>query len=330
MRAFRLGAAVLALGTTCGLIGMQVLGCGGDDSAVASGPDASEASLTDTTTTVDAAPPPSEASVEGDADAAGGMMGMGDADAGSSMGDAADAGTTCAITVPTAGEFFHSYAATLCQSLKGCCNTGPRFDTANCVASYAVPGSGGFLAVGLPSKYLDGGRVAYDPAAACQCLEAVSAINCGTVPADTLSAIQQKCLAAVHGDVAIAGPADGGDAGQPACASSYECATGAYCTKEYTSVPAADASLGSCEPLVADGGSCASNNQCSYLGNGVGSLHCGPGSVCSTRSAAGVTCAINTDCASNLCTSASCSSGEVVASPALCTYFTLPDAGDGG
>jgi hypothetical protein len=336
MKALRFGAATVALGSASALFVMQVIGCGGDDTASQSAPDASDASMmTDSTTTPDAPSPSSEASAEGDADAA--APTKGDADAastGGGDGGGGDGAVACPITVPTADQFFHTYAATLCQSLKGCCNTGPKFDMQGCLGIYAVPGSGGFLGVGQPSKYLDGGRVAYDPGSACQCLEAVSAINCGTVLADTLGTVQQTCLAAVHGNVAIAITADGGDAGdagqQPGCASSYECVKGAFCTREYLTVPAADASLGNCEPLVADGGACANSNQCSYLGNGVGSLHCSAGGVCSTRSAAGVTCGVGTDCASNLCTASSCSSGEVVASPALCTYFTLPDAGDGG
>ena len=140
--------------------------------------------------------------------------------------------SACSVTVPTADDFFHTYASTLCQSLEGCCNTGPAFDMAGCLSLYAVPGSGGLLGVGQPSEDTSTGKDGIRFHVRMQSASVVSTLNCGSVLEDTLNSIQQKCTSAVHGTVAITSVADGGDAeAPPACASSYECVSGGFCTK---------------------------------------------------------------------------------------------------
>ena len=309
-------AAVLAGVTGCLALTAQVASCGGDDSQGNGGPDASEASVADGTTTQEGSAM-ADSPVGEDADAGGQVR---DADAGTipdgaERADGAD-GATCSITVPSADEFFSTLATTVCQSLKSCCGTGARFDTANCLSIYGKAAFGGFLGVGFTVPYLDGGRIDYDPSAACQCLEGVLTVNCGLIPQETLASLQNTCVQAVHGTAQPMTAIDGGEAGTAACAASYECAAGSFCTTNYPSDPL-DAALGSCQPLVVDGGACGSDLQCSYLGNGAPSLYCS-GGKCTPRLGAGDTCTLNSNCASNVCASSTgntsiCATGEISA-----------------
>jgi hypothetical protein len=323
-------AALLAIG--------QLVACGGDDASVQSTP--SDASVTDSTAFDGAFV--ADGGTQGDADAA--VSVAPDADAGGLPdGSAEEAG--CTVAVPSESEFFGALAETFCQGLKGCCNTGSDFNTASCLSIYGNPTFGGLLGIGFAVPFEDGGRTTYDPAAACQCVEGLTSLGCGLVPADTLASVQHTCLAAIHGNVpgsttSDAGDAaiDAGDSGAAGCASSYECASG-YCTVEHpTDSP--DASLGVCLPLADDGGACATENQCSSLGNGDPSLHC-QAAVCVPRSAAGTACTGNTQCISNLCQPGAdggapiCVSGVVFSSAANCAFYHVPDAGapdagDGG
>jgi hypothetical protein len=331
-------AAFVAAPATTLLVVAQLISCGGDDATSSIGPDASEASATDSTTTEDGSSTPEassgEASSEVDADASG--MTVTDAEAGavSSSVDASDAGdgASCAVSVPTEGTFLTTLATTTCQTLKACCGTGSSFDMASCVSLYGNPLYGGFLGVGFAAQYIDGGHITYNPSASCECLGSAAAINCGLIPQTTLASIQQTCFAALPGTVPVAS-GDAGDAGR--CASSYECAPGAYCTVDPSGQ--SDASLGSCMALVADGGACTNDKECSYLGNGSPPLYCSTTThACVPRVAAGTACQSNSECSSNTCIvgadggAPTCASGEIFSSASTCTYFTLPDAGDGG
>ncbi len=327
-------AALVAVPTASIAFVAQLAGCGGDDTSSAqAGPDASEASVTDTSTadmTTPADDGPSDSSSSRDGASDGGTSVMLDGDSGDAQVLNAD-GAACAVSVPTVGEYFGALASTVCQSLKSCCGTGANFDTASCLSTYGNPAFGGFLGVGFAVPYLDGGRIAYDPAAACQCLEGVASVNCGLIPGQTLLSLQQTCLAAIHGTVPITTATDAGNGTAAGCASSYECVSGAYCTANAPTDPT-DASLGSCSPLVSDGGACTSELQCSYLANGVPSLQCS--GTCIPRLEAGAACGSNTNCSSNVCASSGagsiCASGEVFSTMAACAFFTIPDAGDGG
>jgi Dickkopf N-terminal cysteine-rich region len=229
---------------------------------------------------------------------------------------------------------------TVCQSLKACCGTGAKFDTAKCIATYSGSAGGGWMGSGYVIPYQDSGRVAYDTSAACQCLEGNATINCGLVPQQTWNSIGSSCVGAVHGDVPAqiaaeagtsdAGTADAGDGGSSACASSYECAEGAYCTVQNPSDPGSGA-LGTCLPLVPSGGGCTSDYQCSYLANGTPPLYCGPSNTCIPRLDAGAACQTNENCTLNNCSGFTCQSGIVfsdqVGAGGICDYFTLPDGG---
>ena len=331
--------ATIAASSAALLIIGQLVSCGGDNASSQSNP--SDASATDSTTTLDGSPPADGGGADG-ADASGSTRdadagSQSDADAGSQpdgagVVDGSD-GASCAVAVPTASEFLSTIADKICQTLKGCCNTGSSFDTSGCLAFYDNPTFGGFLGVGRPVAYLDGGRIAYDTSAACLCLGALDSLSCGLLSQQYLTAVQQTCLEALHGTVPIAGTSDAGDAGRPGCASSYECVSG-YCTANYPTDPI-DASLGFCAPLVTDGGACSNQNQCSSLGNGIPALYCN-GSICAPRLEAGAACGSTSQCSSNICQvgagggAPTCVSGEIFSSAATCAFFSLPDAGDGG
>lgn len=290
-------------------------------------PDASEES--DSTVTPDSQAEGQAPDVRVTVDASGDVSATDATDA----GDASDAGPFCSVSVPEAGGFLSAYAAAVCQSLATCCNVGSSFNTASCLSVYDVPGSGSYLGVMYPLRFLDGGRVAYDPASACNCLEAIATINCGTVTAEALDSLEQTCFGAVHGTVPAENLTDAGDAGDggaPGCASSYECVPGAYCSVELTSDPV-DGGLGTCRQLVPDGGTCTDNFQCSYLANGNPSLYCSTDSgICAPRLEAGAPCAVNPTCSSNICDESICASGLVFASSEICAYLTVVDAGDAG
>ena len=329
-------AALVALPAMTVLAIAQLAGCGGDDAANTLGPDASEASTTDGTTPSDGSTP-LDATTDADASA----TPTPDADAGTDADAPADAdaspaadGAACGVAVPAEGDFFNTVAGTVCQSLKACCNTGTNFDMQGCLATYGKPQFGGPFGVGFAVEHLEGGRIAYDPSAACDCITSLASINCGLLTQASFTSIQTSCFGAVHGTVPAtsADAGDAGDAGSAACASSYECINGAYCTLEYPADPG-DASLGSCLPLVADGGSCSTDKQCSYLGNSSPSEYCnGTTHTCVPRLSAGTDCKISSNCISDICAfvpdgSPICATGEVFAPPSVCTSFALPDAG---
>lgn len=314
----------------------QLTNCGGDDNNGGPGaPDASEASTVDSTANNNdtGAPPEVDAEAgtthpEMDADAA---VTAPDGDAGTMTPDAGgEAGITCSVPIPSEGSFISTLAATVCQSLKACCGTGARFDTPTCLSVYGNPSFGAWMGVGFVDPYLDGGRIAYDPAAACQCLEGNATISCGLVQQTTWNSIQQSCLNAVHGTVTVGSASDAGDAAVGKCASSYECASGGFCTIENPSDQ--DASLGTCHALIGDGGMCASDFQCSYLTNGNPALSCnGQTQLCTPRKGAGAACQNNVDCTLNNCTGGTCQSGilfsDQVGSGGICDALTLPDGG---
>ena len=320
--------AILGVPAVSLLLLGQVASCSSDDTTSSTTPDASEASTPDSTSPEDGGVRPEEDAadatpVEPDADSGTQMMAEPDADSGS-VGEGGPA--ACSLTVPSQGAFLSALAGTVCQSLKTCCGTGAKFDTATCLSIYGNASFGGWMGTGFVAPYLDSGRIDYDTASACQCLESNATISCGLVSAATWNGIQKTCFAAIHGTSSAA--ADGGAA---SCGSSYECVTDQACSVENAADPS-DAGLGQCQGLVGDGGGCTDDFQCSYLTNGDTGLHCdGTSHTCVPRVGDGVGCQVNENCLSNNCTSASCQSGVVFSDPVgsngICDFFVLKDGG---
>ncbi len=256
-------------------------------------------------------------------------------DAGTQPGsDAGDGAVACAVTVPSVDNFVSTLGTTACTAEQVCCGDTPsQFAASRCLAIDATGAA--FLGVGNASPFLDGGRIAYNQAAACQCLEAVANLSCGLIQAtgvdgglapNTLDYVQQLCLSAVQGI---------GGVGDP-CASSYECSPGNYCTVE--SAVELTTGLGTCAALVGSGAACTTDNQCSYLGNGNPALYCDTATThtCVARLVAGSACGTGgqkggPECLSNICQLSKCVSAEVFSDPisadGTCWYFTEGDAG---
>jgi hypothetical protein len=308
-------------GATLGALALivNVASCGGS-SSVTTTPEASDLDVSLSDSPAETSVPDARPDVVTDA---------GDGGDGNVVGDA-DAMPEAAPIIPDAApDFLHTFASSICGLAASCCKLGAAFDTTKCENNYAL-GPFSLFGVGSAAPYLDGGRLAYDQQAAGNCLQLTSQLTCGQDSTTLLDAIQRQCTAAIPGIVPIAPP----DGGSP-CASSYECAPSGYCTVELA--PGDDSGVGNCQALVADGGACTTDNQCSYLALGVPGFYCGAGGTCIPRQDAGTACTSNTACASNLCecvgtacASTVCSTALVVGLPAVCTYLTRPDAGDGG
>ena len=211
-----------------------------------------------------------------------------------------------------------------------------------------------YLGVGLPTRYLDGGRMGYDPAAACQCLQDLATVNCGLLTSQTLDALRTSSRGRRARDGAHPGSSERrwrpgqrrgrrgrrrpdrrrGRRQRSRMRVLLRVRGRRALHRRYSGTPAADAGLGTCKPLVGDGGVCQTTDQCSYLGNGTPSLYC-TANTCVPRLAAGVACSATSECQSNLCVPGSgnaltCASGQNFSNAATCAFFAVQDAGDGG
>ena len=232
---------------------MLVVGCGGDDSTT---PDNGEAGS-------DAGSDGASDGSKLDAPADGTVPDGSQTDASidspvtvdGSSDSALEADSPDAIVAPLASEYANAVAQAYCDRLGFCC-TGDAadFDTARCVAVY----NGNALLTGEATPYLDSGLINYNPAQAAACLTDLANFPCGTVNAMQNVELGQACVAAFSGAQITGGP----------CADAIECPATDYCQ-----LPG-DGDAGTCTTLAGDGGSCASDVQCSYLGNGVPQLYC--------------------------------------------------------
>lgn len=237
----------------------------------------------------------------------------------------AETGPACTETIPSQTNFISDLANVVCSHLQTCCGlTANQFSETNCLGLYANPTYGAWMLTGYQAPYIAGGLLSYSQSSSCQCVEGVSALNCGVIPASTWDSVEQNCREAEQGTVAIGGT----------CASSYECVSTAYCSVSDTSDPT-DAALGTCIALVAPGGACTADDQCSYITTGSPSAYC-LANVCTATLAVGTACSRNTECSTNYCgysasTGFACSSGVLFSNPlgsgGLCDYLTVPDSG---
>ena len=191
----------------------------------------------------------------GDADAT-----TGDADA--ATGDAADAMGPDVYVCPTEMQTYpQRYAAAFCYGVGNCCDRfdAGGFDMAKCVSASQIAGWDDTI----PSdpSIVCRAHTTIDVDASAACLSAVAAYPCGTmVPAATFAALIHACQNVIKGTLPI-------DAG--GCLSSFECVEGAYCAP-----PVGDSGVGTCMPLVVDGGVCTVDDMCRSATSGNPSLYC--------------------------------------------------------
>lgn len=235
-----------------------------------------------------------------------------DADAAETAPDAAEASTILPQELPA------RVTAAYCQHLRSCCASfdAGTFDQARC--EQILMSSGGYLQMNIAANEgaLDGGHIAYDPAAASACLADIAAIDCTSDPSAHWMKTRGDCWAAIKGSL---------DGGAP-CKSSFECAPGDYCK----GVGANDGGKGSCVALEEAGAPCGSNFACTYQQNGLTPpLWCDPGagSTCAAQKAVDEACTQDMQCASGVCIQ-KCVAGATGPGAGLCNVLAVPkDAG---
>jgi hypothetical protein len=238
-----------------------------------------------------------------------------------------EAGPSCPIALPSAADFYTTLAAERCTNIGSCCTlsypSGTVFNNSACLSVYAD--APGWLSAEIPSNFLGSGRITYNTANACSCLQQNVSLACGTLsgtsPDAGFVALEYVCNEALQGNSPPGGQ----------CASSFECAPGEYCSVELAADPADSSQLGLCSSqLLAQGASCTADTQCSYLALGQPSLYCDTTTTneCQPRAAAGSPCSADDQCISGLCDGTSCLIGQAVASSFICSY--LSTTADGG
>jgi hypothetical protein len=228
-------------------------------------------------------------------------------------------------------------ATAYCSVVNSCCayGTGQFNETSSsspygCLYEYEYQPYGGFMYVAQAEPFFSGGRMAYNEGAACNCLAGIASFftnnECGSVDSATWNSIQGQCLAAEQGTAQV---------GEP-CASSFECATGSFCTVELAAEPSSSSSLGTCGPILALGDPCTADWQCSPIQGEAPTAYCGSTNVCAAALGNGAVCANydQTSCSSYLCSTSTlnpstpeCLTTQTVVGAAICSYFMNPDAG---
>lgn len=247
--------------------------------------------------------------------------------------DAGDAGAA-ALAFP--GQL----AAAICSQIAACCGTTGDAAAFNWQSCYSDTLSGGYRGSSAGAFYFPSGNVAFDPAQAQACLNAVAAVDCSTnqVTAAQEAALTQACFGVYYGILPQGSP----------CNATIECAPGNYCSPFDGGVGA------NCVPLAGDGGACGvlgsnttvAQTVCSYLGAGANGLGChttaidGGGNVqtpvsqwtCGPQWPVGASCWVNADCSSYIChefssTDYACANVGDWSNANTCAQYAIADAG---
>ncbi len=143
--------------------------------------------------------------------------------------------------------YVQEYAQAFCQGQYDCCEGyDAGFDDAAIAACESQVNAGTSMwETTLPTAY-NAANLTIDGAQAATCLGALNPQSCGTLTPAEYNAITNACLGVFNGSVAV--DASG-------CITSFECASG------YCNLPG-DGGVGTCKPLVGDGGSCLTQDMC--------------------------------------------------------------------
>jgi hypothetical protein len=171
--------------------------------------------------------------------------------------------------------------------------------------------------------------VAYNQAAADDCVARASTFTCPVVQAADYKTMTQQCYAAATGTTAI---------GATGCRASIECVPGSYCDLVDASAPEGGVATGVCRGLRAAGALCADqprHEACSYRSSGSVCDSNNPDAsarVCIPLKANGQACAYqNPECQSGLCDNiGNCGTSGTITQPYLCDPYKITDAGGGG
>jgi hypothetical protein len=289
-----------------GALGIIVVGCGGDDTEVS--PDASQF---DATSDGDTGTPRTD---------------------GTASETGSDAGADVLIepdALPPVEAFPMEATIRLCERYRECCQVPVEsWNQQRCVTGTNI--AGGVQNLFLHAAALaDGGvsNVQYDTAQALLCLARIQGVSCTVTSADYL-AIRNACFGALRGTI----PLDGGG-----CTDAIQCAAG-RCD---TSIDG-----GVCADFIADGGACASSDDCSYRGVYQPPMFCDDGisrhpdaAVCGPQlpvdgncgESAGPVADIEGACTTGICAGngdiGACAPSAVLTPIQFCNDYILPDAG---
>ncbi len=318
MKSFR-----LVLGVVSGalVVAGSLSGCGGDDTIV---------STTDAST---------DASVDANQNKIDGSMGI---DSGGSDGGGVDSSVDGTAPFVTPEQFIDEVAQTLCTRANACCQAidAGAIINSEClkgIRGYGWQGSSTDIA-GLiadqdagPDSGLSLTTVTFDLNGIQECLNTVKLIPCSVGSTLDLQAVQACYIDSVHGKLTT---------GQ-VCRYSAECVQPAYCA--YTTDGGA---AGTCQPLVAVTGGCASVTGTGYTQAGNGNQACsrratGTGQAtplfcdninpdlsiktldqwtCQVSKSIGSACLFNAACKSGICNSSThlCDDPLIFANAAVC------------
>jgi hypothetical protein len=251
-------------------------------------------------------------------------------------GDGGDAGEAGAEALAFPGLL----AAAICSQNAACCGTSGDAAAFNWQACYADVLPTGYEGSSVGASFFPSGTVAFDPAQAQACLNAVAAVDCTTnqFTGAQSATLSQACFGVYYGVLQPGAP----------CNATVECAPGNYCSPF-------DAGVGAtCVPLAGDGGACgvlgsnttAAQTVCSYLGAGANGLGChttaidGGGNVqtplnqwtCGPKWPVAASCWVDGDCTSYIChefspTNYACANVGNWANASECALYKIADAG---
>jgi len=194
-------------------------------------------------------------------------------------------------------------ANALCTRLQNCCNAsdaGP-FDFAACKAQAYEDGWHGSNA--HLGEVEQNGNVTLDQTSAQACLAGIATLSCPIIASKEFKTVTDNCYAAVTGKLAVAS----------ACARTIECKTGEYCSD-----------AGTCT-LLADGGPCATSEQCAYRAWQNPPQFCDQ-NVCRSLRTDDAGCSSDNECVSAICNGTCQTTKSLVP---LCDAYRATDAGPG-
>jgi hypothetical protein len=248
-----------------------------------------------------------------------------DADAATTDADA-DAGEVDADAGPTltaAQIFAAGYAQAYCQGYLHCCDgyDAGAIDLGRCATEqYGQASQETTFPLGSAGA-LTAGHLIIDQDAAAGCFVALSNLACVIAAADNAAATN-PCFGVISGNIPLGGTG---------CVTSFECVNGGYCN-----LPG-DGGAGTCLALVADGGTCATQDMCSAA-QLVPTSYCtaidtgSPTGVCAPLVPDNGACASDMECTAEFCFAGGgtqCGgTGVLNTSSGLCqTYAIVSDAG---
>jgi hypothetical protein len=341
MRNLTQASAVLAaLLSASGALAVAAVGCGGDDTSVATDAqaDATADQTTDGTSSADQATDVKHdhALIDGAADvlahpdaskndASDG--GASDADASDVRASDADASDVATIISAALLAFPNKVNAAYCERVAQCCgfDGGAGFNIAQCIADNVSVG--GFYNVDVAQ--VDSGNILLDETAATACLNDIASFDCETLSDPQWTNALSACTTALQGQIGVN---DG------KCTSYWDCTAGGYCVKP-------DGGSSHCVTLSPEGGPCSdfgSSTDCTFKGAGAPAEYCAPvgdGStgVCEPNLPLSANCNYDQWCATQICDpgtastlNGECQTSTLFTDPGIaggyCAFYTL----DGG